>query len=278
MTTPTRPAIDLPTLMSVAAVVSLLSVVLHEAAGHGSSCLLLGGHARAWSAYYFDCDYAAMSVIGRRLVAAAGNTVNVLTALVAFTALRTTHRNMSDTTRVFWWLLMTENLMIWAGYFLFSGVSGIGDWGGSVDGVLQGLNVNLWRVVLAVGGTVLYVLSVLFCARQMAGLIGGDASSRERRTRALTFPAYLTGGVLAVLIGLLNPQGVVIVLTSAAAATLGGTSGLMWLPSVLPRSAQHIADASSALTVTRQWRWIVAAAVGTVTYAAVLGPTLTFRR
>ena len=269
---PTRSPVDLPTLLSIAALVSVLSVMLHEALGHGGSCLLLGGHAKAWGAFYFDCDYAGLSVMDRRLVAAAGNTVNLLTALVAFLALMASVRT-SNAVRVFWWLLLAENLMIWAGYFLFSGVSGLGDWGGSIDGVLQGLNVNLWRIVLTLGGAALYVLAVFLAARHLVDVLGGEAAGRVRRTRTLTLPAYLIGGVVAVLIGLLNPEGIFIVLASAAAATLGGTSGLVWLPVVMPRSA---VSRRPALTLERNWVWIGFSVTAVILYAVVLGPTLTF--
>jgi hypothetical protein len=83
--------------------------------------------------------------------------------------------------------------------------------------------------------------------------------------------SYLTGGAVAVLIGLLNPQGIVIVMLSSIASSLGGTIGLIFMMQWLQRQPQV---QGPGLYFGRSWTWIGIAVVVTVAYAAVFGPTL----
>jgi len=75
-------------------------------------------------------------------------------------------------------------------------------------------------------------LIIYLSLRKMDKLIGGEGTARVAQAEKLALTSYLTGTVMSVLIGLLNPHGIIIVITSAAAATLGGTSGLAWMDAV----------------------------------------------
>src|ERR1700687_2858528 len=44
---------------------------------------------------------------------------------------------------------------------------------------------------------------------------------------------YFAGGILMCIAGAFNPQGMILILISAAASTFGGTSALMWTPNLL---------------------------------------------
>jgi len=76
--------------------------------------------------------------------------------------------------------------------------------------------------------------------------------------------------VTCIVIGLFNPEGIVIVLTSAAAASLGGTSGFAWGP---PRTRVGAGD-SDAVVFPRIWAWIAVSVVIVLAYAIVFGPTI----
>jgi len=73
-----------------------------------------------------------------------------------------------------------------------------------------------------------------------------------------------------VVAGLLNPLGMKIVLISAAAASLGGTSLLAWYPAI-PRAPSSFAT-DAPLEITRGIPWIVAAVIVTAIFVLVLGP------
>jgi hypothetical protein len=243
--------------------VYVLTVVLHEIGGHGGACIAFGGHAHALGAYYFDCGYGGMTRLHMRLVAAAGSTVNLIVALITFPLIK---RASSLYGKWFWWLLFTANLLDWSGYFLFSGFSRVGDWGWGPRGAFSGMDHQwVWRVVLVLGGSGLYYASALLAARRLGQFVCSPSAARR-----MSLSAYITGGVLSLLVGLLNPIGMVIVLTSSLASTLGGTSGLLWLTRLMLRET----DARpSSNQFQRSRAWIIVGLVITLLFAFVLGPS-----
>ena len=259
--------IDLPTVAAMAAIVFLGSTLLHEAGGHGGACLAVGGRPMALGAFYFDCDGRDLNVWANRAVAAAGNTMNLLSAIVAWIAFGATR---TGGLRLVWWLVFAINGFVWAGYFLFSGVSGVGDWGD--EGVLEGVAaVAPWRIGLAVIGGALYFLIARAAARMIGKLVGGSVAGRGA-ARAIAWTAYFTGGVISVLIGLMNPVGIFIVIASAAASSFGGASGLLWLARFTPQNGL-----AGTLALQRNWAVIVVAIIASAAYAYLLGPSIIFR-
>jgi hypothetical protein len=77
--------------------------------------------------------------------------------------------------------------------------------------------------------------------------------------------------LLSVAVGLLNPHGIVIVLISSAASSLGGTSGLAWMMQMLDRKK---ITSDAPLKLERNWAWIVVGVVVASLYALILGPTI----
>ena len=260
---------DVPTVMAIAALAGAIATQLHEGAGHGGACLALGQHVREWGAFYLDCDtHGAPPMVGR-LVAAAGSTMNLLTALVALLLLRATPPSRPHA-RFFWWLLVALGGFNWAGYFLFSGVSGIGDWGR--DGVFHGVSGwPFWRALLALGGGLLYWRWAIAAMRQLARSTGEDEEGR-RQARRLAWISYWAIGGTALAIGLLNPIGLFVLLASAVASSFGGPSGLLWAPSYIRPGAA----AAAPYRLARNWAWITAGAVAVIAEGLILGPSLRF--
>ncbi len=249
----------------------LPAVFLHEAGGHGGSCIALGGHLSALGAYYVDCHTNRLPGWVARVVAAAGSTVNLLVAAAAFAAFRATPPARA-LAKLFLWLLASVNGMTWAGYFLFSGVSGVGDWGDAPDAVFAGAHPAwLWRLPLIIGGALLYVGVLRVMAVTLGGLVGVGAGARGL-ARAITLTAYATGGTMAVAIGLLNPVGLFITIGSAAGSSFGGTAGFISVCRWIPR-----AGGPGTLVLPRNWVVIGAAACAALAYALVLGPSIRFK-
>ena len=257
--------IDLLTVAALSASVFVISTFCHEALGHGGTCLAVGARLRELGAYYADCD-APEGSWPSRAVAAAGSTVNLILMAVFYLLLKA--RLSSASTRgsgsVFLWLMFALNGFTWAGYFLFSGVAGIGDWGTGSSAVLYNApNAVVLRVAMAVAGGGLY-----FLIGRAAGRLLGRVTGNRQAGRAVAWTAYFTGGLIAIPVGLLNPHGLFVLLASAIASSWGGASGLMWCG----RLARE--DDSVTFAVERNWLWIVGGAAIVAAYALVLGPTV----
>jgi hypothetical protein len=260
---------DKATLIAISALAYVLVVALHEHLGHATACVLLGSHATELGAFFVNCDDSLLSSAAVRAVAVAGPLVGLLTGIVSLQLLP---RLPISAPRAFYftWLLGTLGLMNAAGYALFSGVAGIGDLGTGADGALHGVQPEwLWRSALVLVGAASYWLVVRISARLIAPRLEGSGAARVRKGSRIALISYLTGAAVYLAIGLLNPYGVLIVIESALASSLGGTSGLLWMMNRLGRSPAGIGP---ELSFSRSAGWIVTAFAFTLAYAIVLGP------
>jgi hypothetical protein len=270
-TSPAPP--DRLTLIAISALAYLIAVGVHEHLGHTAACILLGSHPLEVGAFYVNCDNSSLSDMRIRLVALAGPLIELALGLACFAVLRRLPRR-ADAAPYFVWLLGSISLMSSTGYLLFSGLTGLGDFGVSPDGMLYQIEPAwLWQIVLTIVGLVSYVLIIIFSVRAIEPYIGGTGRARIRYARLMALASYLTGAVLYLVIGLLNPYGLIIVVISAAASSLGATAGLLWMMQLLDRKRDV---AAPGMVVRRSWRWIALAGVVTIAYAVILGPTLRF--
>lgn len=262
---------DRLTLVAISALAYIVEVALHEHLGHAVSCIALGSRVLEFGAFYVNCDSALLSPAGARLVALAGPAVSLMTGIGAFALLG----RIPVAYRAAWyltWLTGALGLMTATGYPLFSGISGLGDFGTTPDGALSGATPEwLWRVALTVAGAVGYSVAVRYAVRVLDPHASGALDQRLRDARRVMLTSYLTGAVVYVTIGFLNPYGLVIVATSALAASMGGTSGLLWMFRRMDRS--RIVP-PPGLAFARSWAWIAVSVVVVAAYAALLGPTI----
>lgn len=262
---------DLLTVVAIAALAYIVAVFIHEIIGHGMTTLALGGAVKEYGAYYVDPDTATLSATALRLVALGGPISSALTGMVAWLVLRQLDASRPRA-QFFTWLLGTLGWLSATGYLLFSGAGGIGDLGFDESGALYHATPQwLWRVLLFGVGAAAYYGSAVMAVRRFETIDGGSGRPRIRRARILALQAYLTGGIVAVLIGLLNPQGIIIVLVSAIASTFGGSSALLWMMQLLNRTGPA---EPAPLLIQRSWAWIAVALLVVGVFAAVLGPTV----
>ena len=264
---------DRLTLIAISALAYITAVGLHEHLGHALMCILLGSHPTELGAFYINCDYSGLSDLRIRLVALAGPVISLAIGVVAFLVLRYRPPHRSNA-YFFVWLLGSLGLMGATGYLFFSGITGIGDFGSSRDGVFYQVSPEwLWRIVLTIIGIASYLLIVRLAVREIDPHISGVGRPRIRYARLLVLTSYLTGIVVSIGIGLLNPHGAIIVAISAAASSLGADSALLWMMQWLDRDRQV---AAPGLIILQSWGWIMLGAVVTIVYALVFGPTLRF--
>jgi hypothetical protein len=257
---------DALTIASIGILVHILTNILHEGAGHGGACLLVGANPLVVSTVHMECS------TDTRLVTAGGTIVNVAAGALFFVLGRLT-RGTSPRLKYFWWLSMTVNLFVSAGYLLFSGIGGFGDWAMFI----QGLSPQwAWRAGMTLVGAAAYMLVAWFGLLELRPLIGSNKSLRYSRAKKLARIPYFAGGILACIAGSLNPQGLMLIVLSAAAATFGGTSGLLWMTEWLRGSSIPPGPESEPLPIRRSWPAIVTACILAVAFVVVLGPGLRF--
>lgn len=258
---------DALTVASLAVFAYMLGNLLHEGAGHGGACLLTGAKAVAISSVSFECSAEG------GLVSAGGTLVNLLAGAVFFLIGRLTSRKYPRL-KYFLWIAMTINFFTGTGYFLFSGIGGIGDWAAFI----QGLGPPwVGRIGLTILGGVTYPLAAYLSLRELRPLIGTDKVERYRRALRLTAIPYFCGGILMCIAGALNPTGPILILISAAASTFGGTSGLLWATNWLKRGDMiPYGPPSEPLPLVRSWPLNAAASVAAVVFVVVLGRGIHF--
>jgi hypothetical protein len=268
---PGHAATDLLTVIAISLFAHTLDVFFHEHVGHALACVILGGHPAELGAFYVDCQYEGLPDLSIRLIALAGPLVSLISGAVGLLVVNCLPPSASHL-RYGAWLLGTIGLMTATGYPLFSGVTGLGDFGTTRDGALyEAAPEWLWRLALVVLGGAGYALVIYLSLRSMDQLIGGEGNARVQRAQRLALTSYVTGGVMCILIGLLNPKGFIIVIISAAASSLGGTSGLAWMMQLLDRTRPALA---APLRLDRSWVWVIAGFAVTAIYALIFGPTV----
>jgi hypothetical protein len=146
----------------------------------------------------------------------------------------------------------------------------IGDWAVVVAGFEPAW---LRRIVLISVGAYAYWVVARWAMHELGKHLEADRVAEANR---YTLLAYALGGGLSVAAGLLDPGGVAVLVISAAAASLGGTSALAWGPQLLHDPGLGT-PTGIPLQVTRQWWWITVAAVVVISFLVLLGPGIAFR-
>jgi hypothetical protein len=260
---------DSLTVASIGILAYMFGNVLHEALGHGGACILAGGKPLVLSSVDFECSSDT------RLVTAGGTLINLIAGAVFFALGRLTSRSYPRL-KYFFWIAMTVNFFTGTGYFLFSGIGGIGDWAAFIQGFSPQW---VWRIALAILGAATYLLAARISLLELRPLIGSHKELRYRRAVRLASIPYFAGGILMCIAGAFNPHGMILILISAAASTFGGTSGLMWIPQWL-RHGALIPDGPPAepMPIPKSWPLIVASGAIALAFVAVLGPSVRFSR
>lgn len=262
------------TIASMAVLAIAISSALHEGVGHGVTAWLRGDVPTELTSNHLS------DMTPDRLVDAGGTIVNLIVgAVVMLAACRlgrrggearagddgageggTRHANLG----YFLWLVGCINLMDGAGYFLFSGILGLGDW----QEVLVGLpHYAALRVGMSIFGAALYFLVVKVIALVLEPFCPDRTRYRSLYNTVGRLPYYAACGFYC-LAGAFDPLGLQMLFLSTIPAAFGGNSGLMWADSLLPKISD---EGKIPLIVTRAPAWWVTAAVLGLGYIVILG-------
>jgi hypothetical protein len=257
---------DRLTIAAVAVTAYLCSVVMHEACGHGLVAIVLGLHPTRVSSVDLEVSFLHAPLWKVRLVSAAGCAANLVLAGLAMVAGSFAARR-SAATRYFLWLLATINILIPGGYLMVLTFPGIGDWGDFVRGLGHPL---VWKSALTLAGVGISFFGLRWGVRNLVPFLGGPLN--RRRAWSLTLVPYLAGSATNTLAGALNPTSPWLILISAAAATFGGTSWLLWIGSLAAR--QRLPEPAPENVLVRDNRWLAAGVGSILIFFFALGPGL----
>ena len=237
------------TIVSLVVVATAICSLLHEGLGHGVTAWLRNDIVTQLTSNHLS------SIRHDRLVDAGGTLVNLFAGLICLFAAGAVGRRAN--LRFFLWFMAAMNLLLGAGYFLFSGVLGLGDWGQFIEGMPH---QAVLRIVMAIVGAVLYVVFV----RLLAVAVHPFAPDQ----RAYNVPGrlpYYTACIFMCAAGAPDPEGIKLLFLSTVPALVGGLSGLMWADWLLPRTAP-----AYRLYVRRSpATWVLAIVVGGAFIATV---------
>ena len=238
------------TIISMAVIATGVTVLLHEGVGHGVVAWLRGDIPTQLTSNHLSSQRPD------RWVDAGGTLVNLLVGALSLLATRAGGARVH--LRYFCWLLAAHNLFSGAGYFMFSGATGFGDWAEVIRGFPHQAG---WRIAMFIFGAGLYV----FAARQLALTVHPFCLQRSSYNIVGRLP-YVASCLFNSAAGAFDPLGLKLFLVSTLPATLGGSSGMLWLDSLMPRMPP-----AEALVVSRQRGWWIAAAVFGLAYIVLLG-------
>jgi hypothetical protein len=260
------------TVAAIAVLVYLLAAVIHEGIGHGATCALAGGKAITVTSVYCECNDRDLSRNRQRMIEAGGTTANLLFGL-SFAAALVLFRPASPTWRYFLLLSAMVNLFQSGGYLMISPFADFGDW----KAFLEGLSSKLvWQLTLTAIGILISVAALYFGRKEIEPFCGAVNPFRGQQAWLLTALPYVTGALASCVIAFLNPIDKSLVVTSAAAATLGGTSWLLWVGYLT--GIQAAKSELPPATVESNWILIMLALAALMTWAVTLGPGISFAR
>jgi len=263
--------INYPTLISISMLAYVITTAMHEYLGHAVACSFIGGKLTELNAFYIDCEYGSISDFSIRFISIAGPLASVLIGMISFILFRNL-KNLSANTKYFLWLLGTISLLTATGYLIFSGITGLGDFGLTRDGALFELSpVWLWRTLITIFGIAGYGSVVAYSLKNLDRILGGKDPERKNRAKSLTLISYLSGCGMAILIGLFNPQGLYIILLSSVASTAGGTSALLWMTRFLKKEKT---PTMPLISINKDIRWVGISFLIISLFGIIFGPSL----
>jgi hypothetical protein len=251
-----RPAHSKSAIIALAVVAAATASLLHEGLGHGVTAWLRGDMVTELTSNHLN------AVHDDRLVDAGGTVVNFIAGLLCLFASRAADRRVN--LRYFLWILAALNLLLGAGYFLFSGVLGLGDWAQVVAGLPHQAAL---RICMAATGAMLYVVFL----RMLVVELHAFAPDRGAYNTVGRLP-YYAACLFMCAAGALDPMGIKVFFLSTVPAFFGGLSGLMWGDVFLPRKPQD-----DTLVIRRSPALVIATTVLAFAFLAVIGRGIEFR-
>lgn len=243
---------DIPTVCALAVIAVCITTAAHEAIGHGSACLLLGGHITELTSVYFQCS------VHSRLIAPAGPLGNFVVGILAWLVQMALPRRASSA-RLLALLVMAFSLFWEAGYLLASMIVGRGDYA-VVGQQLLGDPQWPWRTIGILAALMLYMLFA-----RVLGICTHSFTTSPGRVPLMLGSAWLAGMVAVGAAALLYTPD------RGAAYGRAACEIASAFPLLYPFNRIMATDGHTAPAVSRSPMWIGVAIVVFTAFAATLG-------
>jgi len=238
------------TIIALAVLAAATASLLHEGLGHGITAWLRGDMVTELTSNHLN------AVRDDRLVDAGGTIVNLIAGALCLLAARMAGSRAN--LRYFLWILAALNLLQGAGYFLFSGALGLGDWAQVIAGLPHQAAL---RTVMTATGAMLYVVFLRLLVVELRPF----APHRAVYNTVGRLP-YYSACLFMCAAGALDPIGIKLFFLSTVPAFFGGLSGLMWGDVFLPRTPP-----AETLVVHRSLPVVATAVILGLAFLAELG-------
>jgi hypothetical protein len=245
---------NIPTILSMAIIASASATLLHEGLGHGVTAWLRGDIVTDLTSNHLS------AMVPDRVVDAGGTVVNLMVGLGSLLLMRAAR---GANTRYFLWLLAALNLLPAAGYFMLSGIFDFGDWAEVIRGWPHAIPLHVGMTLIGAAATIGFV-------RLLAVAIRPFAPNGKGYNTVGRLP-YIAAGVFSCLAGALDPLGIKLLLISTIPAAFGGSSGLLWADSLIPKGPDEPPE-----YVQKQPAWWIAASILGLAYIWFLGRGIHF--
>lgn len=249
---------DLPTIVAIAALAACSATVAHEAAGHGLTCLALGGDITQLTSVYFQCSVPSTAI------AAGGPLGNLIAAAICF-ALFTRTPAPATRTRFFLLLTMAFSIFWFAGYLGYSAARQTGDLY-FVARDLFGDPPLALRIGAIIAAMLLYFVGVR-ATRHLTDQLSRD----PKRIRRLLYIAWIAASLASIAAALTYAPDRIGAAVQAA-LEIGAAS----LPLLTRAVVAPIGANDPNPLITRNWPWLITSAIAYAAFIATLGHGLPY--
>jgi len=264
-----KTVIDWLTVVAIAAIAISFNVAFHEGV-HALTCLAVGGDLLEYSALYESCN--SPTIMHVKIVAGSAPTFNLIAGVLMLGLLRRSQKRSSET-QLFLWFFMLMNWFYGAGYFIFSGISNVGDWAVVIEGWEPGW---FFRILMAIVGIVSFMVFIRVGLTEFGKMVGGDAEDQIQRGNRFGILAYFTSFVVVLMAGFFCPYGLLsLPVTAGVFAVLGALSPFLWMMRWF-RTEHFLKLEKEPLEIHRKWEWLTGAVIVVFAYVFILGRTLYF--
>ena len=165
------------TLAAVGVIAYVFETIGHEALGHGTACLALGGRIEAIAPLWMRCSETS------KVITASGPLFNVLAAALLGAALCTGTR--LTTFYFLLWFGCAFNALVACGYLMVGGATTFGDWGVLFEPITPPW---AWRAAALGLGLAGYLVSLRLLSRLYGRLVAADGFAKAVLLRRLLVP------------------------------------------------------------------------------------------